>query len=76
MKITSNTLSIKFEGDDNTILVPKNSLVIEMDGSSNIDVRLKRKNVTLLNINYQTVTEPKTNSAVELFNELTKIINY
>lgn len=75
MIITSNETSVKFEGADKTILVPKSSIILLYDPvTQSIDVNLK-DNSTIINLNYQIVESPSVNSSEELFNELLKLIN-
>lgn len=75
MIITSNETSVKFEGADKTILVPKSSIILLFDPvTQSIDVNLK-DNSTIINLNYQIVESPSVNSSEELFNELLKLIN-
>lgn len=75
MIITSNDTSVKFEGADKTILVPKSSIILLYDPvTQSIDVNLK-DNSTIINLNYQIVESPSVNSSEELFNELLKLIN-
>lgn len=75
MIITSNETSVKFEGVDKTILVPKSSIILLYDPvTQSIDVNLK-DNSTIINLNYKIVESPSVNSSEELFNELLKLIN-
>lgn len=75
MIITSNDTSVKFEGVDKTILVPKSSIILLYDPvTQSIDVNLK-DNSTIINLNYKIVESPSVNSSEELFNELLKLIN-
>lgn len=75
MIITSNETSVKFEGADKTILVPKSSIILLYDPvTQSIDVNLK-DNSTIINLNYKIVESPSVNSSEELFNELLKLIN-
>lgn len=75
MIITSNESSVRFDGANIDMLVPKQSLVLVYEPTTeSIDINLK-DGTTMINLNYKDVESPSVSSSLELFNELSNLIN-